>query len=102
MQKNIPQAGPQISEMQKSMIIQKYVKAGDFENLERDFPGDDLSAFQITTNWALLYAIKNLRRSPDNFQGIQMLFAKGASLNAEDDSIFSYIFIKIQVLLLYF
>jgi hypothetical protein len=70
----------------KSLQIQKYVMDGDYDGLEQEFPGTSHPELQPALNWALVYTIKNALSSTNYLQNIQMLFAKGASLNTEDDS----------------
>ena len=59
---------------------------GDYDGLEEQFPGTAHPDLIAALNWALMYTLKNSRSSTNYLQNIQMLFAKGASLNTESDS----------------
>jgi len=69
----------------KLLLVQKYVINGDYDGLEQEFPGTAHPQLQSALNWALMYTIKNALSSTTYLQNIQMLFAKGASLNTEDN-----------------
>ena len=72
-------------ELNKLIHLQLYIRQGDYESFEQELPDTKHPGLQKTLNDALIYTIRFARSSTDYFQGVQMLFSKGADLNAEDD-----------------